>query len=168
VTKNPNDAPSDGYRRGVGLMMFNAQGMIFTGRRLDTDTEAWQMPQGGIDPGETPRQAALRELLEETGTDKVEIIGESPKWRSYDFPIELQSQIWNGRYRGQTQKWYAMRFLGQDSDININGAEPEFDSWRWNSLDDLPRQIVGFKRKLYAELTVEFGDLIQQALRRRD
>lgn len=160
--------PDDGYRRGVGLMMFNAQGKIFTGRRLDTEIEAWQMPQGGIDPGETPRQAAVRELREETGTDNVDIVGESALWRSYDFPAALQSRIWNGKFRGQTQKWYAMRFLGQDSDININGLEPEFGSWRWSALDDLPRQIVGFKQKLYEELVEEFGDIIQQAIRSTD
>lgn len=158
--------PPDAYRRGVGLMMFNETGRIFTGRRIDTDTEAWQMPQGGIDPGETPRQAALRELLEETGTDNVEIVGESARWRSYDFPADLQTKVWGGRFRGQSQKWFAMRFLGRDSDINIDGEAPEFDAWRWSSLDDLPRRIVGFKRKLYAELTVEFGDLIRQALRK--
>jgi len=156
--------PPDGYRRGVGLMMFNAAGLIFTGRRIDTKIEAWQMPQGGIDPGETPRDAAFRELLEETGTNDAEIIAESGRWRSYDFPAELQVKVWNGKYRGQTQKWFALRFLGQDSDININGAEPEFGSWCWSSLDDLPRQIVGFKRELYVEITLEFGDLIRANL----
>ena len=167
MTDRSDDMLPGGYRRGVGLMMFNADGMIFTGRRIDTKTEAWQMPQGGIDPGETSRDAALRELQEETGTDKVEIIGESAKWRSYDFPAELQSRIWNGRFRGQTQIWYAMRFLGNDGDINIHGEEPEFDSWRWSSLDDLPRRIVAFKRELYSELTAEFGELIQRTLRGR-
>ena len=159
--------PADGYRRGVGIMMFNAAGLIFTGRRIDTKIEAWQMPQGGIDPGETPRDAAFRELREETGTDNAEIIGESAIWRSYDFPLELQAKIWNGRFRGQTQKWYALRFLGQDSEIDINGEEPEFDSWRWSSLDDLPRRIVGFKRKLYAELTMEFEEMIHTNINQR-
>jgi putative (di)nucleoside polyphosphate hydrolase len=161
MTGKSDIPPTDGYRRGVGLMMFNTAGLIFTGRRIDTKIEAWQMPQGGIDPGEAPRDAAFRELREETGTDNAEIIGESAIWRSYDFPAELQAKIWNGRFRGQTQKWYALRFLGQDSEIDINGEEPEFDSWRWSSLDDLPRQIVGFKRELYTELAVEFGDLIR-------
>lgn len=164
MTEKSDTPPPDGYRRGVGLMMFNAAGLIFTGRRIDTKIEAWQMPQGGIDPGETPRDAAFRELLEETGTNDAEIIGESALWRSYDFPAELRPKIWNGKFRGQTQKWYALRFLGQDGDININGEEPEFDSWRWSSLDDLPRQIVGFKRDLYGELIVEFGDLIRATI----
>jgi putative (di)nucleoside polyphosphate hydrolase len=164
MAKESDDPPPDGYRRGVGLLMFNAQGMIFTGRRIDTDTEAWQMPQGGIDPGETPRQAAIRELKEETGTDNVEIVGESAQWRSYDFPAELQSQIWNGRFRGQTQKWFAMRFLGRDSEIDLDGHQPEFDSWRWSRLEDLPRHIVRFKRRLYADIAAEFEELIRRSL----
>ena len=165
MANESRDTTPDGYRRGVGLMMFNARGMIFTARRIDTEISAWQMPQGGIDEGEAPREAALRELLEETGTDNVEIVGESAIWRSYDFPVELQGRIWGGRFRGQTQKWYAMRFLGRDSDINIDGDEPEFDSWRWSSLEDLPRRIVQFKQRLYTDVIVEFRNMIEQNIR---
>jgi putative (di)nucleoside polyphosphate hydrolase len=164
MTDCSDETPPDGYRRGVGLMMFNDDGRIFTGKRIDTDTEAWQMPQGGIDPGETPRDAALRELLEEAGTDKVEIVAESVKWRRYDFPAALRNKIWNGRYLGQTQKWFAIKFMGNNADINIHGEEPEFNSWRWSPIDDLPRNIVDFKRALYTDIAAEFRELIQQNL----
>ncbi len=152
--------PAEGYRRGVGLMMFNPAGRIFTGRRIDTEIEAWQMPQGGIDDGESPREAALRELREETGIDKAVIVAESAGWMRYDFPPDLRTQIWSGRYRGQTQKWFLLRFTGNDSDIDIAFADPEFDAWQWMDIENLARRIVGFKRRLYQDLAAEFGDLV--------
>jgi putative (di)nucleoside polyphosphate hydrolase len=117
------------------------------------------MPQGGIDPGETPTQAALRELYEETGTDKAEILAESAHWHHYDLPPEISAhRIWGGRYRGQAQKWFAMRFLGEDEDIDIEATHPEFDAWRWESPAALPELIVSFKRPIYVALLGEFRE----------
>lgn len=148
------------YRRGVGIMLLDARGRVFVGRRIDTP-DAWQMPQGGIDPGETPRQAAQRELKEEVGTDRAEIIAETKDWLRYELPPELRGGVWGGRYRGQEQKWFALRFLGSDSDINIATHEPEFDAWRWLPPADLLRGIVPFKRALYEAVLHEFAALLQ-------
>ena len=119
---------------------------------------AWQMPQGGIDPGETPRQAALRELGEEVGTDKAEIIGESRVLHRYDLPPEIAGRMWSGRFRGQKQIWFAMRFTGADFDINIATEHPEFDAWKWVASAELPDLIVPFKRAIYVALLDEFGE----------
>lgn len=137
---------------------------MFAGRRLDMprDLPAWQMPQGGIDPGETPRQAALRELSEETGTDKAEILAESVFWHRYDVPAEIAGRMWGGRFRGQEQRWFAMRFTGRDSDIDIVTAHPEFDAWKWVVPDDLPGLIVPFKRAIYLAVLDEFRDFLRQ------
>jgi putative (di)nucleoside polyphosphate hydrolase len=146
------------YRPGVGIMLLNRDGLVFVGRRGDMPAglAAWQMPQGGIDPGETPRQAALRELREEVGTDKALILGETEGWLHYDLPPELASRAWGGRYRGQRQKWFAMRFLGEDSDIDLAAAEhPEFDAWQWVPAARLPELIVPFKRPLYRAALAE-------------
>jgi putative (di)nucleoside polyphosphate hydrolase len=117
------------------------------------------MPQGGIDPGETPRQAAIRELKEETGTDKAEIVGESRVWRHYDLPAEIAGRMWGGRYCGQRQKWFAMRFTGEDEDIHPAAAEhPEFDAWEWVPPERLPELIVPFKRALYLDVLAEFRE----------
>lgn len=149
-----------GYRPCVGIMLVNDAGRVFVGRRIDVkDAPAWQMPQGGIDPGETPRAAALRELAEETGTDKAEILAESRRWRHYDIPAAIAGGLWGGRYRGQRQKWFAMRFLGSDADIDLATTHPEFDAWRWVLPDDLPRLIVPFKRPLYLDVLEEFRAL---------
>jgi len=121
---------------------------------------AWQMPQGGIDPGETPRQAALRELEEETGTAKAEILGETVGWHHYDLPPELTGGIWGGRFRGQRQKWFAMRFTGTDSDINLATEHPEFDAWKWVAPAQLPELIVEFKRDVYVAVLAEFAAVI--------
>lgn len=146
-----------GYRPGVGIMLANAQGRIFVGRRIDMrDMPAWQMPQGGIDPGESPRAAAFRELKEEVGTDKAAILVESRQWRHYDIPGEIAGRLWGGRYRGQRQKWFLMRFLGREADIDLATAHPEFDAWQWVEPDDLPRLIVPFKRALYLDVLEEF------------
>ncbi len=148
------------YRPGVGIMLINQHGMVFVAQRIDMVTEAWQMPQGGIDGGEIPLQAAWRELKEETGTDKAELIRESRGWLTYDLPDELVPKIWGGRFRGQRQKWFAMRFTGSDSDINIETDEPEFSRWKWVRMEELPRIIVPFKRKQYQALIEEFGDIL--------
>jgi putative (di)nucleoside polyphosphate hydrolase len=152
------------YRPAVGIMLFNREGKIFVGRRIDMPAglAAWQMPQGGIDPGETPRQAAIRELKEEAGSDKAEILAESRGWLCYDVPEELRKGfggLWGGRYRGQRQKWFAMRFTGEDGDIDPAATEhPEFDAWEWVMPGRLPDLIVPFKRQLYLDVLAEFRE----------
>lgn len=150
------------YRRGVGMMLLNAKGLVFVGQRIDMAEEAWQMPQGGLAAGEDPCKAALRELKEEIGTDKVAFLGESQGWLSYDLPPDLADRVWGGRYRGQRQKWFAMRFTGRDDDIDIHTARPEFRAWRWLALNELPRFIVPFKRALYRAVIAEFGHLVER------
>ena len=147
------------YRRGVGIVLFNQEGRVFVAQRKDTPGEAWQMPQGGIDEGEEPRAAALRELKEETGIASVAVLAESSGWLSYDLPSELAGKVWKGRYRGQTQKWFAMRFLGADAEVDLEHHSPEFTSWRWAEFSELPAHIVAFKRQLYLDLVREFGHL---------
>lgn len=148
------------YRQGVGIMLLNARGEVFVAKRIDMTSEAWQMPQGGIDEGEGARAAALRELKEETGTDKASILAESSAWLAYDLPDHLVPIIWQGQYRGQEQKWFVMRYTGQDADINIHDVEhPEFNEWKWAPMHELPDLIVPFKRELYAALVREFGHL---------
>lgn len=147
------------YRHGVGIMLLNAQRLVFVAKRIDTISDAWQMPQGGIDDGEQPHAAALRELKEETGTDKATIIAESGRWLDYDLPDHLVPLIWGGRYRGQRQKWFAMRFDGADTDIDIVTPHPEFSEWKWVPMHTLPMLIVPFKRPLYEAVINEFSHL---------
>lgn len=139
------------YRPCVGVMLVNPAGLVFAGQRIDSPGPAWQMPQGGIDRGEAPRAAALRELGEETGItpDLVEVLAETPDWLTYDLPPELIGQIWGGKYRGQRQLWYLMRFLGSDAQVRIDTPHPEFERWRWIAADDLVTRIVPFKRQVY-------------------
>lgn len=150
------------YRKGVGLMLFNQAGLVWVGRRVDESGEAWQMPQGGIDEGESPEEAALRELEEEIGTGSAVIVGESRDWLTYDLPPELVGLVWKGRYRGQKQKWFALRFTGSDGEISIETEHPEFAEWRWVEFDRLVELIVPFKRDLYAQVTAEFATLAQR------
>lgn len=145
------------YRRGVGIMLLNHKNMVLVGQRTDTKNEAWQMPQGGIDEGEEARAAAFRELKEEIGTEKAEIIAESKGWLRYDLPPSFRKR-WDNRWRGQEQKWFVMRFLGVDSDINISNEQPEFSAWKWVSIEHLPELVVSFKRQLYADLLQELRD----------
>ena len=148
------------YRPAVGIMLVNPAGLAFIGRRIDMPAglAAWQMPQGGIDPGESPREAAFRELEEEVGTDKAEILAETEGWLHYDLPSDIASRMWSGRWRGQRQKWFLMRFTGEDSDINPATEHPEFDAWEWVEPQRLPDLIVPFKRQLYCDLLAEFRE----------
>jgi putative (di)nucleoside polyphosphate hydrolase len=147
------------YRPAVGIMLLNRRGQVFLGRRIDMPImPAWQMPQGGIDRGETPRQAAMRELEEEIGTGKATILGESRTWLKYDLPVELAGGMWDGRYRGQRLKWFAMRFVGSDRNINLATKHPEFDAWQWIVPDRLLELIVPFKRQLYSDVLCEFRE----------
>jgi putative (di)nucleoside polyphosphate hydrolase len=140
-------------------MLFNRDGKVFVGKRIDQTVEGWQMPQGGIDKGETPRQAALRELLEEVGTDKAEVITEMDDWVTYDLPEHLVGVAFKGKYKGQRQKWFALRFTGQDSDIDLTAHEPEFSAFQWVSLEALPELIVPFKRQTYKAVIAAFKTL---------
>lgn len=146
------------YRPCAGVMLVNREGRVFVGQRLDSKLDAWQMPQGGIDPGEDAYTAALRELGEETGVlpDKVELVAEAPDELFYDLPPELVGKVWKGQWRGQRQRWFLFRFLGKDSDINIATSHPEFRSWRWAEPDDLPVLIVPFKKALYEAVLAAF------------
>lgn len=156
------------YRACVGIMLINADGLIWVGRRCHDIVEYgenWQMPQGGIDDGEAPDLAALRELAEETGTDKAEIIGEARDWLHYDLPPAMLGVALRGKYRGQRQKWFAMRFTGVDADFNIHtppgGLPPEFEAWKWARSEELPGLIVPFKRNVYEAVIAEFRGLIR-------
>jgi len=166
MIKQPDTAP--GYRPCVGILVVNREGRVWIGRRADAPLDAegrgswWQMPQGGIDDAEDPREAARRELFEETGIRSIEFIGESRDWHVYDLPPELVGKAWGGRYRGQRQKWFAVRFLGPDSEVNITpeqGHQIEFDDWRWASVEDVLELIVPFKRDVYRAVLGELGSL---------
>ncbi len=150
-------AEPSGYRRGVGIMLLNHQNEVFVGQRADAQGDAWQMPQGGIDDDEQPREAAFRELKEEIGTDKAQIIAESKTWLRYDLPPDLR-QRWDNRWRGQQQKWFVMRFQGVDADINVATEHREFSAWKWVSIEHLPDLIVSFKRQLYLDLLQELRE----------
>lgn len=148
------------YRPCAGVMLMNAEGRVFVGQRIDNTLEAWQMPQGGIDPGEDAVGAAVRELWEETGVtaDKATLVAEAPEELLYDLPPELVGKVWGGRYRGQRQRWFLFRFDGDDTDIRIDTPHPEFRAWRWADPAELPALIVPFKRKLYEDVLAAFAD----------
>lgn len=149
--RHPSGLP---YRPGVGVILLNPQARVFVGQRLDTSLEAWQMPQGGIDPNEDPATAALRELEEETGVPPrlARITRETPDWHYYDLPANMVGTIWKGRYCGQKQKWFTLDFLGEDTDINIATPHPEFRTWRWAHPEELVDLAVPFKRDLYTDI----------------
>ena len=158
----------DGYRPCVGLALFNRDGRVFVGRRADKRLKEhvapgheWQMPQGGIDEGETPQEAALRELYEETNVRSVVLLAESPGWLSYDLPGAIARESWKGRWRGQAQKWFAFRFTGDDGEIDIahpaGGMKPEFEAWRWVTLAETPGLIIPFKQEVYREVATLFA-----------
>jgi putative (di)nucleoside polyphosphate hydrolase len=167
------DADSLPYRPCVGIMVLNSAGLVWAGHRirvangeLEDADHLWQMPQGGIDPGEDPLAAAARELYEETGMRSVSLLAEAPGWINYDLPANLIGVALKGKYRGQTQKWFAFRFEGDESEIAINpppgGHEAEFDAWDWKVMNDLPNLIVPFKRGVYDEVVAAFSHLIRQ------
>lgn len=166
MTAPPIDRESLPYRPCVGIMLLNGRGQVFIARRRGMD-DAWQMPQGGIDDGESPEQAALRELGEEIGTARAEVLAITAGTLRYDLPDHLLGKVWKGRWRGQEQVWVAARFTGRDSDINLelDSEHPEFDAWKWVDADELPALIVPFKRAVYEAVLEEFRGVIA-ALRR--
>ena len=153
------------YRAGVGMMLVNPEGRVLVARRNDMDSPAWQMPQGGIDGEETPAAAARRELEEEIGTNKAEIVAESAGWLVYDFPADMRKKAWKGRYRGQRQKWFLFRFTGSDGDIGLGARDAEFNAWKWIEPDELPALIVAFKRGVYEDVLAEFSDVLDRLRR---
>lgn len=149
------------YRKGVGVMVFNSQGLVFVGQRVDFDC-AWQMPQGGLDDGEDPGQGALRELREETNITSVQVVATSSEWYYYDFPKDLGEKLWNGQFRGQAQKWFLMAFFGDESEINLQNHCMEFSNWKWIEMQELPNIIVPFKKEIYTKVINEFHPLIKK------
>ena len=148
------------YRPCVGIFLLNNDGKIFAGRRIDSSAEAWQMPQGGIDVGESPFDACMREMHEEIGTNAAKLIAQHNDWLYYDIPLPLADRLWEGQYKGQKQKWIALRFTGYDDDINIATAEPEFCEWKWLSPNDLIDLAVPFKRTVYQNVITAFGPIL--------
>lgn len=153
--------PQEGYRPCVGLMLIDPGGRLFIGERRGPLLDAWQMPQGGIDPGESPLVAAWRELKEEVGTERALLLRESRSWYVYDLPPELRPDHWDPRYHGQSQRWFAFRFTGRDADIDLATHNPEFDRWRWATREEVLRLIVPFKRPVYEAVLEEFADLLR-------
>lgn len=154
----PEEITALPYRNNAGVVLVNKDGLIFAGKRIDNPGNAWQMPQGGVDKGEDVGEAALRELEEETGVsrDLVTVEAATADWLTYDLPHDLVPNIWKGKYRGQKQRWYVMRFHGQDSDIDIEKDHPEFSEWQWMTPSDLINSIVPFKRDIYVAIFDEF------------
>ena len=148
------------YRSCVGLMVFNKDGNVFCGQRLDNKAEAWQLPQGGIDKGELPIEAGYRELNEETSIINVEFVNEYPDWLNYDIPLPLADNLWEGKFRGQKQKWFIVRFFGHDSEINIKTEKPEFLEWKWIDLGMITEVVVDFKLHVYEELKKKIHKII--------
>ena len=149
------------YRPCVGIFLLNNDGLVFAGRRIDSSAEAWQMPQGGIDTGESPLQACMREMREEIGTNTAELVSQHDDWLYYDIPLPLADRLWQGRYKGQKQKWMALRFTGDDADINIATEEPEFCEWKWLSPHDLVDLAVPFKRDVYQNVLAAFAPYLK-------
>ena len=149
------------YRPCVGIFLLNNDGLVFAGRRIDSRAEAWQMPQGGIDAGESPLQACMREMREEIGTNTAELVSQHDEWLYYDIPLPLADRLWQGRYKGQKQKWMALRFTGDDSDINIATEEPEFCEWKWLSPYDLVDLAVPFNRDVYQNVLAAFAPYLK-------
>ena len=145
------------YRPCVGLLVINGKGLVFAGKRLDSSSSAWQMPQGGIENGETILEAGLREMKEEIGTNNVQFIGEMKEWLNYDLPKKLVNRLWGGKFRGQTQKWLAYKFLGEDKEININTKNPEFSDWKWVSTLELIKLAIPFKKEIYEKVFKEYS-----------
>ena len=157
MTTDPETAPLP-YRPCAGIMLVNSNNLIFVGQRLDgRGSGIWQMPQGGIDPGEDPAAAALREMEEEIGTGNAKIIAEARDWLTYDLPPDLAPKVWRGRYRGQKQKWFLLRFLGQDGEINLQTKHREFSAWKWTDSDTLIKEIIDFKRDIYRQVRTAFS-----------
>jgi putative (di)nucleoside polyphosphate hydrolase len=169
--KTPQPGSELPYRPCVGIMLINRDGLVFLGRRRSeagpehvADGYAWQMPQGGVHPGEDPYAAAIRELYEETSVRSVSLLAEAPDWYCYDLPPVVAGRAWKGRYRGQTQKWFAFRFTGRDDEIDIRHPgggrhRPEFDEWRWESMTRLTELIIPFKRPVYEKVVAAFSHL---------
>lgn len=152
------------FRPGVGMVIIDKNNRVFVGKRIDSKANGWQMPQGGIDLGETPSSAALREMEEEIGSSKGVIIAETKNWYSYRVPDAVIPRLWGGKYCGQRQKWFLIRFTGEDSDINIHTENPEFDRWQWVDFDKLLEDIIPFKLSLYQQVVDEFKPILRKNL----